>query len=98
MSYPHWHWCQQRPTLTLFMQTSTFPYWQDLVRGPAYVTTVSQMFYVVSVASCNIDSAERYGGKCSELISLKVCAMPFGSVFPKTWQNQKNPKGQGSEN
>lgn len=92
MSYPHWHWCQQQQSLTWFMQTSTFPYWQDLVRGPAYITTISRMFYVVGVASYNIDSAEHCGGKCSELISLKVCAMPFCSDFPKTWQNQKRTK------
>lgn len=63
-SYPAWHWCQQQPSLTWFMQISTFPYWQDLV---AYITTISQMFYVVGVVSYNIDSSEHYGGKCSEL-------------------------------
>lgn len=67
MSYPYWHWCQQQPNLTWFMQTSTYPYWQDPVRGPAYITTISRMLYVVSMANYNIDSAERYGGKYKEL-------------------------------
>lgn len=55
----------QQPSLTWFMQTSTFPCWQNLVRGPAYITTISLMFYVVGVASYNIDSCEHDGGKCS---------------------------------
>lgn len=49
------------------MQIASFPYWQDLVRGPAYITTIFQMFYVVGGVNYNTDSAGHYGGKCSEL-------------------------------